>query len=245
METKEYDIMYLAEASHWWYTGMTQIARSVIETCYHQGKHLRILDAGCGTGAGMVWLSRYGRVSGLDISLHALHLSQTRGHRELAAASLMEIPFANETFDLVTSFDVLYFAGVNDEAALQEFFRILAPGGRVLVRVPAFNWLRGIHDIKVSTGHRYTVKELSTKMNLSGLQPEFLSYANMILFPLAALKRLSERWLPQQTDSDITIDLKYLNKLFQACLMLESRFITHWSFPFGLSVIGVGKKPFG
>ena len=84
----------------------------------------------------------------------------------------MALPFRDESFDLVTSFDILYFEGIRDETALQETARVLRPGGRLLIRVPAFDWLRGTHDIKVSTAHRYTSKELALKLAKSGLEIE-------------------------------------------------------------------------
>ncbi len=154
MEPREYQIMYGAEKSHWWYEGMAGIIRTVLNTHYRPGSNLRILDAGCGPGAVMGLLSEYGDVTGFDMSPHATRLSRTRGHQRLAIASAMAIPFADETFDLVTSLDVLYFVNVQDSVVLMEIARVLVPRGRLILRVPAFDWLRGIHDIKVSTGHR-------------------------------------------------------------------------------------------
>jgi len=245
MEPKEYQIMYRAEESHWWYKGMAAITRAILDTHYRPDSNLRILDAGCGTGAGLELLSKYGKVTGFDVSPHAVRLTRTRGHQHLAIASAMAIPFADETFDLVTSHDVLYFVNVQDDVVLRELARVLVPGGRLIVRVPAFDWLRGVHDMKVSTGHRYTLTELSRKVKKSKLQPELMSYVNTILFPVVVLKRLCERWLPLQTDSDIAMDVKCLGRLFKHCLILESRLVTKWSLPFGLSIIAVGRKLIG
>jgi len=223
---------------------MAQISRTIIETYYSQGDDLRILDAGCGTGAGISLLSDYGSVTGFDISPHAMRFSKSRGHKHLALASLMAIPFADKTFDLVTSFDVLYFDQVQDDIALQEFSRVLVRGGRVIVRVPAFDWLRGVHDVKVSTGHRYTLGELSRKMKNSGLCPAFMTYANSILFPMIVVKRLCEMWFPRQPDSDIAVNVGFLAKVFEYCLTLESHLIKMRPLPFGLSIFAVGQKPF-
>jgi SAM-dependent methyltransferase len=242
MEPKEYELMYKIEDSHWWYQGMASMVRNVIRKFCWQGKTLRILDAGCGTGANMRMLADYGDVIGLDFSPHAIRLSRRRGQKNVMRASVMALPFASESFDMVTSFDILYFAGMDDELAFREARRVLVLGGKMILRVPAFDWLRGVHDEKVSTGHRYTLNEIAKKMENNGLQVIFINYVNTILFPLILLKRLGEKLLPVQTDSDIAIDLGPLGTLFRACLILESRVITRISVPFGVSILAVGKK---
>lgn len=242
MQTKEYEIMFMVEEFHWWYQGMASITRRIIEKYCPSGPDYRILDAGCGTGGGILLLSQYGSVCGIDISKEAIHFSHGRGFHKLMRASVMALPFHNASFDLLTSFDILYFKGINDTLALQEAARVLTPEGRILVRVPAFNWLRGIHDKKVSTGHRYTLQEICMKIERNGFIVEFANYMNTILFPLAVLKRSIEKWLPPQADSDLAIPVGPLSFLLRGCLILESHFITKCRFPFGLSIIVMGKK---
>lgn len=244
MDAKEYEIMHRAEDSHWWYRGMATITRAVIDLYYSHDSNLRILDAGTGTGSGMALLSEYGNVTGFDISPQAISYSKKRYPRRLAMGSIMEVPFLDRTFDLVTSFDVLYFDHVHDDLALQEISRVLVRGGRVILRVPAFDWLRGVHDIKVSTGHRYTLPELSKKMKNNGLYPGFMSYANSVLFPIILVKRLCERCLPRQSDSDLAVNMGFIDKFFEYCLRLEARIIKMRPLPFGLSIFAVGQKSF-
>jgi ubiquinone/menaquinone biosynthesis C-methylase UbiE len=245
VDPREYEIMYRAEQSHWWYQGMAAITRSILEIFYLPGSGLAILDAGCGTGAGLLFLSQYGSVTGLDISDHALHFCAERGCTEVTRASVMALPFREKSFDLVTSFDILYFEGIHDGAALQEAARVLRPSGRLLIRVPAFDWLRGTHDARVSTAHRYTSKELADKLVKRGFEIEFMSYANMILFPLAVLKRFFERWrLTPQQDSDIAVNMGVFSVLLKGCLVLESRLIRICRLPFGLSVVAMAKKTY-
>jgi SAM-dependent methyltransferase len=243
MDPKEYEIMYRAEQSHWWYQGMASITRRLLDRFYSPGGGLKILDAGCGTGAGLLFLSQYGKVIGLDISAHALRFCAERGCTEVAMASVIALPFPSETFDLVTSFDILYFEGIHDETALKETGRVLRPGGRLLIRVPAFDWLRGTHDARVSTAHRYTSGELKDKLVKNGLEIEVLSYANMLLFPLALLKRLTEKWwTAHQQDSDIAVGVGPFSGFLRSCLVFESRLIPWRRLPFGLSVVAVAKK---
>jgi SAM-dependent methyltransferase len=241
MDRKEYEIMYLTEDTHWWYRGMARITRKLIEEFCCTGKRLRILDAGCGTGGSIGLLSSFGQVFAFDLSPHALQFCLTR-RMAVSRASVMALPFEDRSFDLVTSFDVLYFKGIDDRVALRESARVLVPGGRMLIRVPAFDWLRGVHDVKVSTHHRYTLRELRDKMAETGLEPEFINYANMFLLPLVFLKRLSEKWLPPQKESDLSINLGSLSTLLELSLSIESRLITKLSFPFGTSLIAVGRK---
>jgi len=243
VDPEEYEIMYRAEQSHWWYQGMAAITTRVLERFYAPGSNLAILDAGCGTGSGILFLSRYGAVTGLDVSDYALHFCAERGCAEVTRASVMALPFREKRFDLVTSFDILYFEGIDDQIALLETARVLRPGGRLLIRVPAFDWLRGTHDVKVSTAHRYTAKELAAKLKAAGFKIEFMSYANMILFPLALLKRFAEKWrLTSQQDSDIAVNVGAFSGLLRNCLVLESRIIPWLRLPFGLSVVAMAKK---
>ena len=242
MDLKEYEIMYRSEQSHWWYQGMAAITRSLIRGLGIEGSGLRILDAGCGTGAGLMFLAQYGLVTGIDISGHALRFCAARGRRELARASVMALPFRERIFDLVTSLDILYFRGIHDRTALKEAKRVLRPGGRLLIRVPAFDWLRGIHDMRVSTAHRYTSRELANKLASIGFEVEYIGYANMFLFPFAVFKRFFEKSLFSHKGCDLEVDVGILSGLLKHCLVLESRLIPKWCLPFGLSVVAVGRK---
>jgi len=240
----EYAIMYQAEQTHWWYQGMERITRAILNRWYAPGAGLRILDAGCGTGGVMEYLAEYGRVIGFDFAATALHFCRLRGKDGLARASVMFLPFADASFDLVVSFDVLCeHAVLDDVAALRELARALAPGGRVLLRLPAYNWLRGQHDRAVHIRHRYTSKELAHKLTLVGLSVEQLSFANMFLFPAALIKRLSERlWPPRDGRSDLTLGSGPFNDLLRAVLGAEAPWVARRRLPFGLTVVAVGRK---
>ncbi|MBI3150518.1 MAG: class I SAM-dependent methyltransferase, partial [Chloroflexi bacterium] len=131
MDPQEYELMYQVEDRHWWYQGMAAITRAALDRWVHF-PNLRILDAGCGTGAAMTtYLAEYGKVTGVDLYPQALEFCRKRHAPRLACASVLNLPFAPASFDLVTSFDVLYERGVSSETtALKEFFRVLTPSGR-------------------------------------------------------------------------------------------------------------------
>lgn len=245
MEPREYELMYRVERRHWWYLGMETVTRAVLNRWYRPGANLRILDAGCGTGAAMTtYLSDYGTVTGFDLSELALGFCVLRKARRLARASVSRLPFAPESFDLLTSFEVLYERGVvDDSSAVREFFRVLTRGGRLLLRLPAYEWLRGRHDEVVHTARRYTARRVGALLQENGFRVEHISYTNTFLFPLALIKRAAERLGPSQRNaSDLTLKMGPLNGLFRSVLAAEALLVAYAGLPFGLSVIAVGKK---
>ncbi len=241
---EEYAVMYRVEDSHWWYRGMESITRQFIEQRHSRGDHLRILDAGCGTGAAMGYLSDYGAVVGMDYSAEALRFCRLRKRERLGQASVMRLPCRNEIFDLVASFDVICQFGVTDDLlALREFARVLVPGGRLVLRVPAAKWLRGQHDTAADVEKRYSAHEVEEKLHAAGLEPEHISHANMFLFPIAVAKRLAERIIPPQPGSDLTLGMGPLNGLLRIVLAAEAPLVARCGLPFGLTVVALARKP--
>jgi ubiquinone/menaquinone biosynthesis C-methylase UbiE len=243
MKKEEYKRIFESEENYWWYLGMKKISEVLLDSVI-KSSSLKILDAGCGTGGMMLFLKKYGDVSGIDLSPEALKYCQKRDLKQIKKSSIEKILFADENFDLVTSFDVLYHQWVkNDLLVLKEFYRVLKPGGYLLLRVPAYNWLRGKHDEVIKTRHRYTKNELAKKLRLSGFKILRSTYANTILFPIAVLKRSSEKFLPLTTTSDIKPLPKIINNLLFRILYLEAIIIARFSLPFGLSLFVLAQKP--
>lgn len=243
MDAEEYRLMYRAEDSHWWYRGMEGISRAVLGRYYRPTSALRILDAGCGTGGNHRWLSQFGRCWAMDLSPIAMDFCRQRGIDSLLRGSVVQLPFASGRFDLVTSFDVLSMLSPEQEAAsLAEIARVLVPGGRLFLRLPAYRWLRGAHDRAVSISHRYHRKELRQKLESHDLACEWIGYANMFLCPAVILKRWSEHFRADQPQSDLSLDSHRCDRLFCSLLYLESRLLTYRPLPLGLTLMAVARK---
>lgn len=243
MKKEEYQRIFELEEKHWWYLGMRKISEALLLPLIEKRKGLKILDAGCGAGGMMIYLQKYGRVWGIDISPEALKFCQKRGLREVKKASVEKIPFPDKTFDLITSFDVLYHRWIkNDMVALKEFYRVLKPGGFLLIRVPAYNWLRGKHDEIVFTRHRYTREELATETRSTGFKILRATYANTFLFPFVVVKRFLERILPESKSSDVKPVPKIINRLLTWILYFEAILISRFDLPFGLSFFVLAQK---
>jgi SAM-dependent methyltransferase len=245
MDPSEYRTIYAVEDRHWWYVGMRRITLALLDEVYDGRDDLRILDAGSGAGAAMRYLSRFGQVTGCDISPLALGFCRERGLERLGQASVTALPFAAARFDLVTSFDVLYHRAVGDyRAALREFHRVLRPGGRALLRLPAYDWLRGRHDVVIHTERRFTAKELGLSLCEMGFAIERLTYANTLLFPIALGKRLVEPLLPPGDPgrSDVAPNPPRLDDALSAVLGAEAAWLRRRDLPFGLTVVALAKK---
>src|SRR3989344_2244801 len=107
MEIREYKTMYEVEDAHFWYKGMREIAKTLLDKHLPKNKQLNILDAGCGTGRNIIFLKNYGKVSGFDISPYAIKYCKRRKLVNIKFGSIDKIPYKNNCFDVVTCFDVL------------------------------------------------------------------------------------------------------------------------------------------
>jgi len=244
MKKEEYQRIFELEEKHWWYLGMKKIATSLLSPQIKNKNNLEILDAGCGTGGMILCLQQFGKVQGIDLSKEALNYCRKRGLKNIFQASVEKIPFPDKTFDLITSFDVLYHQWVKDDlVAIREIYRVLKPGGYFLVRVPAYDWLRGKHDKVVYTRHRYTREELVTETRSAGFKILRATYANTFLFPFAVAKRFLEKILPEEKTSDVKLLPNFLNSLFTKILYLEAAAVSKFDLPFGLSLFVLTQKP--
>jgi ubiquinone/menaquinone biosynthesis C-methylase UbiE len=251
LEPAEYEYMFHLEDAYWWYVGMRHITEKLLRrdgftSNASPSSPLRILDAGSGTGGSLQLLKRFGEVTAFDFAPQAAAMYRTREQGRIAVASIDAIPFADNSFDLVTAFDVVcQLPSPGDEQALREICRVVKPGGGVLVRVPAFQFLYGPHDVVLHTSHRYSAQEMSRKLEAAGLKSMRTTYANTFLFPVALVRRLLAKLRHDKavTDSDVRPVPAPLNALLTAILSTEAPLISRWRLPFGLSLVALARKP--
>ena len=245
MNREEYARMYEAEERQWWYAGMRALSFALLERHWPPssavGARPRILDAGCGSGNNLRHLAAWGRPVGIDLSDEALRFCRERGVAA-AGASLPALPFADATFDCVTSFDVIYHRWVTDDAAaVREMARVLRPRGLLLVRVPALRALWGAHDEAVHSRHRYTRGELRALLEEQGLALLRLTYGNCLLFPLVAARRTLDRLTGRQ-GSDVGFLPAPLEWAFRTVLRGEAALLRRASLPLGTSLFALARK---
>jgi SAM-dependent methyltransferase len=234
--------MFEAEQDQWWYAGQRAIALALLEPALGPAGERRLLDAGCGTGFNLLALAPLGRATGIDLSPEALGFCRAR-RVEAVRGSVLQLPFADESFDVVTSFDVIYHAWVTDDhAAAAEMARVLRPGGVLLVRVPALRALWGAHDVEVQSRHRYTRPELVALLSASGLRVLRASYCNSLLLPLLLARRFLDRLLARR-GSDVGFLPAPLEWVFSRVLRLEAALVRRGvSLPLGASVTALARR---
>lgn len=250
MEYAEYKIMFEAEDTHWWYRGLRGVMSTLLNLDRAVHKQPRVLDAGCGTGANLAALQQRGfrNGEGFDLSPIALEFCSQRGLTRVCQGSIIDIPFADNSFDIVISCDVVTDAGTENEmTAFQELYRVLKPGGRLFLSLPAHEFLRSEHDRAVAVARRVTRREVMRKLSSVGYHVRRATYWNAILFPVVVavrlLRRENEKDLQSAARSDIVVPPGPVNALLSGVMRLEQFLLRFVNLPFGSSVAVVAVKP--
>jgi SAM-dependent methyltransferase len=243
MEQHTYSIMYEVEGKHWWFTGRRHIIVGFVErACRDLGKvRPHILDVGCGTGANLQMLSRFGVAEGVDVSVAALDFCRARGLAEVKQGAAESLPYEDAAFDLVTGLDVVEHLD-DDIAGLKEMRRVLRPGGRAVLFVPAFMFLWGVQDDISHHRRRYTLPDLKLKLREAGLTVERATYANLTFFAPILIGRLLMRLVGWRPASENNITISALNGLLGRIFSVESWWLRRLNFPFGVSIVCVAKR---
>jgi SAM-dependent methyltransferase len=229
-----------AEDRHWWYRGRRKVLDGILAGLGLPAD-ARILDAGCGSGRNMVELARFGTVTGVELSQTSVALARARGVGEVIAGSALEMPFADDSFDVAVTLDVIEHLE-DDLAALRELRRVVAPGGSLLVTVPAYQWLWSGHDEINHHHRRYTRRSLQRVAQQAGWMQLRTTYFNSLLLPVAIMLRVLERVNTKTTESslDLWVPPAPANWLLERPLTLEAAVIARGArIPAGLSLLAV------
>ncbi len=229
---------------HWWYRGRRRVIRSELDKLALSAG-ARVLDAGCGSGRTLQELVDYGEVSGIELDVDSAELARGRGFDNVVVGRLEELPWAQDTFDLITCLDVIEHTP-DDRVTLAELLRVAQPGGLMLVTVPAYPALWSLHDEANHHYRRYSRRSLRTAAEDSGWTVTRMSFFNTLLLAPAALVRLARRRLGTREGYTNDLDLApaWLNHVLEGPLRLEARWLARGrTLPVGLSLLAVLRKP--
>jgi SAM-dependent methyltransferase len=241
------ELTSLAERSHFWFRGFRWFVTPLIAAA--ATRRGRILDCGCGTGSNLAMLEPFGQAYGFDLTWRGLEVARDRGRRRIARASIGEIPFPPETFDVVTSFDVLQcLPDAVEAAAMREMARVLRPGGAAVLSFAALDILRGQHSVLSEEVRRYTPGRVRRLVEGAGLIVERLTFAFACLFPIMLPARVASRWLgkggePEVGEWEITVPPAPVNGLLTLAVGVEALAVRVVNMPIGSSLLCLARKP--
>lgn len=207
----------------------------------HEG--LRLLEAGCGTGGNLRMLSQFGQLDAFELDNEAREIARGKLPIDIKNGMLPDgIPFAPGRYDIVAVFDVIEHVE-QDVESLRRLKEQLAPGGRLVMTVPALPWLWSRHDATHHHYRRYTRSGLEAVLVLAGLKPVKISYFNTLLFPVIAAVRLVKKLLGHEGAGDDAMPSPAVNEILKRIFGLESRLVGRIPLPLGVSLLAVAERP--
>jgi SAM-dependent methyltransferase len=238
MERVVYRQMAELDQRHWWYRARREILADLIRRSARPPENARILEIGCGTGHNLDMLGGFGEVDAVELDDEARAVAERRLGRPVMNAPLPELAgVGDRQYDLIAALDVVEHVE-DDAAALAAMAGKLKPGGKLLVTVPAHQWMWSAHDVVNHHKRRYSKAALKRLVEASPLQLEKIGYFNSLLFPLAVAERLSSK-LRGRDDADVTLPSKPLNAALEAVFAAERHLVGRLPLPPGLSLFAV------
>lgn len=237
MDDREYRAMYEREDHHWWFLGKRAFIAAVLPK---PSGRWRVLDLGAGTGGLSRWLGRWGRVTRVESSSIAQSYLRNN-HLTFFASDIGQYRGTSNSFDLVCLCDVLYHKNVkSDHQALNNAYRMVRPGGLLLITESAAPWLWSSHDLIMHGKKRYWLSELMYAVERCGGEVIHARYTYFFVFPAVFIIRLIAKRIPLRSVSAVH---PLLNRLLYSLCRREAWVGQYIHFPIGSSLIIVAKKP--
>jgi SAM-dependent methyltransferase len=225
----------LAQPDYWWYRARSDLLQTVLLP--HLGNPDRVLDVGSADGPSVSWMHGHGRRVALDMDFDALSAGDVCG-------SALQLPFRDHAFDVVAAFDVVEHCSP-EEQALAELVRVLRPGGRLFLSVPAYQWAWTHFDVDAGHYRRYTRRRLSRAVRSAGMRIDRATYIFAGTLPLFSVERIARRLRPRAVSSGTTLPEvpPLLDRLLMSLCAADRRILERRNLPFGSSVVVAASKP--
>jgi len=246
---KQYEKEYhQLEDTHWWFVSRRRKILDMLEV----DPQKRYLDIGCSSGKLLEGLIEKGadpkQVFGIDISPEGIEVCHAKGLTNTFVMDATSVNLPGNSFDVLIASDCLEHIE-QDQAALQNWYKLLKPGGVLIVFVPAFMSLWSPHDEVNHHFRRYTHQELTDKIGKASFSVQRNGYWNIALFIPIMLYRFLRNSLEKtglkekKPSADLGAVPAPVNALLKGLLSVENRAMELIRFPFGVSTFCVAKKP--
>lgn len=242
MERQVYEALDAVQDVHWWYSARRRILSRVLERLFEQGLPSGTLyDLGCGVGANLPVLEKFGPTLGVDMSPAAIEYCQQKGRRNVVRADLNLLQgIPDGSGSVVVLADVIEHLE-DEQPCLEAAHRALAPGGALIVTVPAYRFLWSPADDIAHHHRRYTAGGLRRV-----LEPRFtvehMSYFNTLLFGLVLAGRVGEKVFRRSGGDMANVPPGPVNAALDKIFGAEAALVPRLTLPFGVSVLSVARK---
>lgn len=224
----------LTDPTYWWYRARAQLLEAVHGPFL--GTPARTLDVGSADGPSNGWMA--GPYLQVTLDIYSAGLAPGQSVRGSATA----LPFASDSFDVVSAFDVVEHCA-DDKLVLSELVRVLAPGGRLLLSVPAYQWVWSDLDVRAGHVRRYTRPQISALVEETGVRLERTSYAFGAVFPFFLAERAGRRLRNgARAQRRLTAVSPPTEKVLLGLCAMESRYLRRFDLGFGSSVLVAATK---
>jgi SAM-dependent methyltransferase len=244
MDGEAYKEMIELQEKHWWFVARRDVIQSFMKLQMNESSTSKVLEIGCGVGGNVGLLSQSRNYLGIDMHRPAIdYCSEKFPQFNFQCTRVEDIPqeFSSNKFDSIYILDVLEH--IDDQLAiLKSTQNYLTQNGRILLTVPAFEFLWSPHDDFVHHVRRYTKNSLKKTLEEAGYKVERISYFNSILFPLALIQRLGMRLMKKKLSTHLSTPPTVINWLFTVIFAQEAWILKHTNLPVGLSIIAVVSK---
>ncbi len=224
----------VVDPDYWWFAARASLLRAGLSPWL--GHPERVLDVGSADGPSAAWTR--GTHQHVSIDLDPRGLVPGAG----VVASALSLPFGDGCFDVVAAFDVIEHCEP-ESVAVAELARVLAPGGRLLVSVPAYQWAWSDHDVRAGHHRRYTRPRIASALEVGGLRVERSTYAFAAVFPMFAAERMVRRLRRSSSSARLPHVSPVVDRTLRALSRAESRVLRRVDLPFGSSVLVAAVKP--
>ena len=241
MDRIVYERMAAHDTTHWWYRARREVLSEYLTRWGELPENARILEIGRGTGHNLPMLASFGDVDAIEIDETAGAKAAERLGKAIGTSPLPELgDVPRGAYDLVAVLDVVEHVE-DDVAALKAIADCLKPGGKILITVPAHQWMWSAHDVVNHHKRRYSKAGLTRAMRAAGLGWSRLGYFNSLLFPVAVATRLIGK-LTGKDDSDDSPPPAPVNAALERVFRIERHLVGRVPLPPGLSLIALASK---
>lgn len=259
MDLQIYQKFIDLEQDHWWFRGRRSVYMGLLNTHLNNKIQGKVLDLGCGLGGFLPSLKSLGfDVYGAEMDFDSVLYCIKRGFPQCAQTDSSALPFADDSFDLVTMFDAIEHIE-DDHQTMAEVARVLKPGGKVIISVPAYQFLYTNNDRVAQHFRRYNRKSTRMLFEKACLDVERNTHANVLLFPIILVVVMMTKIVEfvfdankESSHNNLSWPMpSFVNNILYRIFTAELIVTRHADWPIGHSIVAIainnqpmkGKRP--